>query len=209
MIVEVVWLDFFSLPFHLRCPYPVPFIRSENLLMTDALLELEENRLIGKTVASPGQFISTVFLRYQTSGKVRTILNLFDLNNFLRYEKFNMDSIYTITQMITQDCYISSKDLSDAYFSVNIREADRQFLRFVRNDQLFEFCALPQGLASAPRLFHETLETAVCSSPFPRVRILSYLDDSYVQSQSEEHCVANISATMSLLLHLDFTFKDD
>ena len=38
---------------------------------------------------------------------------------------------------------------------------------------------------------------------------MSYLDDSYVQSQSEEHCVANISATMSLLLHLDFTISDD
>ena len=33
-IVEVVRLDFSSLPFHIRCPYPVPFIRSEHLLMT-------------------------------------------------------------------------------------------------------------------------------------------------------------------------------
>ena len=35
--------------------------------MTDALLELEENRLFGLTVAWPGQFISTLFLR--TEGK--------------------------------------------------------------------------------------------------------------------------------------------
>ena len=25
VIVEVVWLDFSSLPFHIRCPYPIPF----------------------------------------------------------------------------------------------------------------------------------------------------------------------------------------
>ena len=126
--------------------------------MTDALLELEENRLIGKTVASPGQFISTVFPRYQTLGKVCITLNLSDLNIFLRYEQFKMDSIYTITQMITQDCYMSSIDLSDAYFSVNITEADRKFLRFVLYDQIFEFCLLPQGLVSAPRLFTKFLK---------------------------------------------------
>ena len=38
---------------------------------------------------------------------------------------------------------------------------------------------------------------------------MSYLDDSYFQSQSNEHCAVNISATKSLLLHLDFTIKDD
>ena len=25
VIVEIVWLDFSSLPFHIRCPYPIPF----------------------------------------------------------------------------------------------------------------------------------------------------------------------------------------
>ena len=59
--------------------------------------------VIRKTGASPGQFISTAFQRYKKSGKVRIILNLSDLNTFLRYQKFKMGSIYTVTQIVTRD----------------------------------------------------------------------------------------------------------
>ena len=168
--------------------------------MTDALLELEENRLIGKTVASPGQFISTVFLRYQTVGKVRIILNLSDLNTFLRYEQFKMDSIYTITQMITRDYNMGSIDLSDAYLSVNIREADRKFLRFVLYDQLFEFCVLPQGLASAPRLFTKLLKPVFVylrSQGFESCLILM----TPISCHSLKNIVLRISQLQSLLCY--------
>ena len=186
-IVEVVRLDFSSLPFHIRCPHPIPFIRSEHLLLTDALLELEENRLIGLTVAWPGQFISTVFLRYQTVGKVRMILNLSDLNTFLRYEKFKMDSIYTITQIVKRDCYMDSVDLSDTYFSVNIREADRKFLWFVLYDQLFAFCVLPQGLASAPRLFTKLLKPV-----FVHLRFQGFESCLILMTPISSHSLMNI-----------------
>ena len=119
-----------------------------------------------------------------------------------------MDSIYTITQMITQDCCMGSIDLSDAYFSVSIREADRKFLRFVWNGQLFEFCVLPQGLASAPRLFTKLLKPVFAHLRSQGFESCAYLDDSYFQSRSKEHCAANISATKSLLLHLGFTINE-
>ena len=102
--------------------------------------------------------------------------------------------------------YMGSIDLSEAYFSVNIREADRNFFfRFVWNNQLFEFCVMPQGLASAPRLFTKLLRPVFAHLRSQGFESCAYLDDSDLQSQSKEHCAANISATKSLLFHLGFT----
>ena len=44
-------------------------------------------------------------------------------------------------------------DLKDAYYSVSIAEEHRHYLRFVFMNQLLEYVAFPNGLASAPRLF--------------------------------------------------------
>ena len=65
----------------------------------------KDEDLFRKTEASPGQFISTVFPRYKKSGKVRIILNPSDLNTFLRYEKFKIDSIYHFSDDNTRLLY--------------------------------------------------------------------------------------------------------
>ena len=44
----------------------------------------------------------------------------------------------------------ASLDLTDAYFQIPFAKADRKWLRFVWEDQKFQFRALPFGLSLAP-----------------------------------------------------------
>ena len=44
--------------------------------------------------------------------------------------------------MMRKDCYLASVDLSDAYYSVRIREQDRKYLRFIYDGQKWQFTSL-------------------------------------------------------------------
>ena len=69
-----------------------------------------------------------------------------------------MDSFETARALITQDCYMASLDLQDAYYSVPTAECDRKFFKFCWNNQLYNFKVLANGLSSGPRLFKKLLK---------------------------------------------------
>ena len=47
-----------------------------------------------------------------------------------------MGSIITILNLVTQDCFMTSTDLKDAYYSVKISENFQQYLKFEFLDKL-------------------------------------------------------------------------
>lgn len=57
------------------------------------------------------QFISTIFLREKKNGSFRMILNLKELNTWINYNHFKMDSIHTCIQLMKPHCFMGSDDL--------------------------------------------------------------------------------------------------
>jgi hypothetical protein len=51
---------------------------------------------------------------------------------------------------------MASIDLKHAYYTIPIAEEQRKFLKFVWNEQLYEFCVLPMGLKN----FHQSHEAS-------------------------------------------------
>ena len=86
------------------------------------------------------------------------ILNLKKFNESVTYHHFKMDSLCTITKLIAQNCFMSSIDMKDAYYSIPIRYSDRKFLRFQWDKVLYQFTCLPNGLSCAPRKFTKILK---------------------------------------------------
>ena len=127
------------------------------------ILDGEINKLINKGVISkaaytePGQIVSNIFLHPKKDGSYHLILNLKQFNTNVVHHHFKMDSIQSIVKLVTPNCFMASLYLKDAYYSIPIRKVDCKFLRFVWRDVLYEFTCLPNGLASAPRLFRKTL----------------------------------------------------
>ena len=77
------------------------------------------------------------------------ILNLSALNRFLITESFSMETNRSIITAV----WLVSIDLKDAYFHIAIHEDYRRFMRFAVDRVVYEYTALPFGLATALRVF--------------------------------------------------------
>ena len=92
---------------------------------------------------------------------MRIFLNLSRLNLDVQYEHFKMETLHSVLLLMGKDCFMASLDLEDAYFSSNVNEKYRKYLRFYWNGKLFEYTCLPNGLSCAPRVFHKDIEASL------------------------------------------------
>jgi hypothetical protein len=127
--------------------------------------------VISQTLHEPGEFISRIFIRPKKDGTYRLILNLKKLNNFVKYHHFKMETIHTATQLMKKNCYMASIDLRDAYYSV-------PYLKFSWRNVLYRFTCLPNGLASAPRIFTKLLKPVYATLRSQGHVSFGYIDDS-------------------------------
>ena len=95
----------------------------------------------------------TIFLRENTDGTQRLILNVKNLNKYPEYQHFKIQTFQGILTLIHPNCYIATIELKDAYYSVNIDGDDTCFLKFLSNWKLFNFVFLPNGLSPGPPKF--------------------------------------------------------
>ena len=114
-----------------------------------------------------------------------------------------MESINNILNIIRPNVYMASIDLEDAFFSVPIHSTHQKYLKFT-SDDLFQFTCMPNGYGPAMRVFNKTFKV-----PFGHLRSLDhnsvvYADDSYLQGDTYQAWLDNISDTIKLLRELGF-----
>ena len=99
------------------------------------------------------EFVSPIFISHKSNGGIRLILNLKQLNKNIDYHHFKMESINTILNLITKDCFMASINLKDAYYNVKISETFQRYLKFEFLDKLYKLVCFPNGLAPYQREF--------------------------------------------------------
>ena len=62
------------------------------------------------TVHEKTEFISPIFLRSKSDGTSILILNLNNLNEFLEYNQFKMETVHSVTDLVQPHCYMTSVD---------------------------------------------------------------------------------------------------
>ena len=149
-----------------------------------------------------GEFLSTVFLRPKKDGTHRLILNLKNLNKFVTYHHFKMESLKQVVNMIRPNCFMAAVDLRDAYYSVPIHQDHQKYLKFDWQGQLYQFTCLPNGLACAPRLFTKLLKPAYSTLRKQGFQSVGYIDDSYLQGTTKLECENNVKTTTTLFDNL-------
>lgn len=152
-----------------------------------------------------GEFISHIFPRLKRDGSWRIILNLKDLNESIEKIHFKMETLRSAILLMKPHSYFASIDLKDAYFSVNIAEHSRKFLKFWWKGNLYRFTCLPQGLSSSPRVFTKLTKPVLASLREQGLANVLYIDDCFLQSDSYSDCLFNIKQTVDLLDSLGFT----
>ena len=184
--------------------FPYRLNEGEKTAVDEEITKLLDKEVIALSEHEEGQFLSNIFTREKKDGGHRMILDLSNLNEYVVKRHFKMDSFETARALITQDCYMASLDLRDAYYSVPIAECDRKFFKFCWNNQLYNFKVLANGLSSGPRLF-----TKLLKPPLSKLRsmghvITAYIDDSLLVGLTEEKASNAVQDTAKLLEALGF-----
>ena len=100
-----------------------------------------------------------------------------------------MENLKTVCDIINPGSFVSSIDLRKAYYSVSISENSRKYLRFEWNNKLYQYCALPNGLASGPRIFSKIMRELFTKLCRHSIACVYYLDDSVIVAKTEESCL--------------------
>ena len=132
------------------------------------------------------------------------ILNLKRLNESVVYHHFKMSTLQSAVQLMTKNCYMASIDWKDAYYCVSIREEHRKLLRFTFEGKLYEFQALPNGLACEPRLFTKITKPFFAYLRKQGFNNSPYIDDSFLMGESKVECRQNVMSTVNLSNNVGF-----
>lgn len=97
--------------------------------------------------------------------------------------------------------HVYKLDLKDAYLTVPIHPSHWRFLRFHWQGKVYEYAALPFGLATAPRLFTMPVLANLTSGG---VRLIGYLDDFLVMGKTKQEVEGAYMRMKSLLESLGF-----
>ena len=168
-----------------------------------------EKGVLEETTHCKGEFISPIFTRRKKDGSYRLILNLKEFNENVEYHHFKMDSIQSVINMVTPNCFMASIDIKDAQYSLPIAPEHRKYLRFQWKGKLLQYTCFPNGLACCPRLFTKLLKPVYASLRQTGDEIVPYIDDSYLQGDTDQECWQSVKKTALLLQDLGFIIHPD
>ena len=175
----------------------------------NSFVEREIKRLIDKRVIIPSnhedeEYISPIFVVPKDDNNLRLILNLKNFNKYLPYHHFKMDTLDTILKLVRPGCYMATVDLRDAYYTVPIADESQKYLKFVFNDVLYKYLALPNGLCSGPRKFTKLLKSPIAHLRHLNYILAAYLDDIFTTNLQFKKCLEGVITSVKLFDKLGF-----
>ena len=198
-----------DMPIQMVIPKPINFTVEEQTKIDKEINRFLEHEIIEKVnETAENEYISNIFFRLKKEGKIRIILNLKNLNkNYLEKIHFKMETLQSAIDSMRKNCWFGSVDLSEAFYSIPVREKDRRFFRFIHNGQKYQFTALIMGLTHSPRVFTKILKPVFAKLRAKGHVSSAYIDDSCLQSASYHQCQKNIGETVQLMDSLGLTVQ--
>ena len=108
-----------------------------------------------------------------------------------------------------ENCYMASVDLTDAYYTVPVAVEHRRYLRFLWRNRLFQYTCLSNGLVSALRYFTKLLKPVYSTLRSQGYLNVGYINDSYLQGDSNTECRSDILTTLNVIESLGFLINHE
>lgn len=182
-------------------------VRSQVDIIDGCVSDLLSSNFISPCKPCEGQFVSPIFTVPKANGTHRFILNLKELNKFIRVHHFKMEDYRTALKLLDDNYFMATIDLQDAYFLVSIDKADRKRLRFKWRSQLFEYNVLPFGICTAPFVYTKLLKPVLEYLRSSGLLSVNYLDDFLCIGRSYDECLTNVNTTKEFLESLGFVIN--
>ena len=169
----------------------------------NSLLEKRAIEIVPNSQISAG-FYSTVFLVEKKTGGYRMVLNLKSLNKFIRTQHFKMETLRSVVHSLDIGDWVFSLDLSDAYLHIPIHPKSKQYLRFAVDGIVYQYCALPFGIASAPRIFTKIVSVILSHLRQRGIQVHAYLDDWLIRGKCPNKLSVSQTLTVETIQRLGF-----
>ena len=147
-------------------------------------------------------YYSRLFLVPKPGNRWRPIIDLSHLNKFLIVHTFRMETPESIRASLGQGEWVTSVDLQDAYFHIPIHPQSQKYLRFAHRGQVYQFVALPFGLATAPSVFTQLAKEVKLMALSRDIRIHVYLDDWLIRAQTPAQSKSHTQTMLQLVEQL-------
>ena len=158
---------------------------------------------------SENEIVSGIFARpKKQEGKWRPIVNIKYLNSFLRKIPFRMTKVAFVKDWLKPGFFLSSIDLTDAYYSIPLHPSAWRFMRFKWRNVLYEYMVLLFGLSASPRIFSKVVHVVIIYLRSSLgILIVAYLDDLFIQAESAETCLLHTQITVLIFSILGFAIS--
>ena len=187
----------------------VPVIRSKYLNReTQQFLIKAVYQMIDKRAITPVQkvtslgFYSRLFLVPKPGKKWRPVIDLSVVNKYLHVPTFKMETAENIRNSLQQGEWVTSLDLTDAYFHIPIHPRFQKYLRFNVGDRSYQFTALPFGIATGPLQFTMVAKQVKLMALAEGIRIHQYIDDWLMRAKTKQQCQENTHRLIHLVQSL-------
>ena len=154
-------------------------------------------------------YLSLIFLREKKENKHRLILKLKEPNKFVPHHHFKMGSLKSALNMTRKGCFMTSIDLTDAYYSVPIENSLQNFFAFQFQGKFYRYACLPNGLTSAPRIFAKIMKTVLSTLRKLGYNVMNYLDNIFICGYTFAKCRDSVLAAVNILLKLGFSIHPE
>ena len=177
--------------------------------MEQELQKLREQKVIKEVSHVQNEFLSPIFVvPKKTPGEYRLILNLKELNKYIEYHHCKMDTFESALKMVRPGCFMASVDLKHAYYSIYIAEEDQVKLRFTFSGHVYQYCALPNGISFAPRIFTKLMKPVFAALRMRGHSNSGFIDDSLLLGDTYQECRQNVVDTVLLMTELGFIIHE-
>ena len=104
--------------------------------------------------------------------------------------------------LINGGCKLTKLDFSDAYLQLELDEESRKFTTHLG---LYQYTRLPFGIAAAPAIFQQTMETMLQGLS----GVVCYLDDIIVTGKSEAEHLRNLERVLARIQKYGFQVRKE
>ena len=126
------------------------------------------------------------------------------INPVLNVNKYPLPRSEDLFATLSGDQQFSKIDLSQAYQQVNLDLQSKELLTINTHKGLYEYTRLPFGVASAPAIFQQPMDTILSGVP----GTVCYIDDILVTGKDTEEHLSNLEEVFRRLANEGVTVKN-
>ncbi len=169
------------------------------LVLQNAVQEMLEKGALERIQDDTAGFYSRMFVVPKKNGKWRPIIDLSPLNKMIDIKKFRMETPASVLQAVFRGQWMTSIDLTDAYFHIPIKQTSRKYLRFRFQGVTYQFTCLCFGISTAPLVFTQVMKPIANRAHREGIRLHQYIDDWLCVAETQHEAVSHTQRLLQLI----------